>query len=166
MAYQAVDCDYPAFYIGLDWIQPDTLGEGDVAYISEFAGVIFLDSINSSFCYRFLSTGNEVMGLDAPPACNADIKGDVVKAVFATCQVSDCGWDPQNNRLLLRLLHNHDRRECHIGFALDEGSADPKSIFVAYGDKQEDVLNFYNRHTKSLSVKLPCILEVKIIIRF
>lgn len=166
MAYQATDFDYPAFYIGLDWAQPDTLGEGDVVYISEFAGVVLLDSINSPYCYRFLCTGNETVGLDAPSACVADIGGGVIKAVFATCQVSECRWDSQDLSLLLRLKHEAGATGCHIGFALEDGCAAPSALAASYDGKRQDALGLYNGHTKSISLQLPCVREAKFFIRF
>ncbi len=64
LTYQAVDREYPAFYIGLDWAKEDVLGEADHGYISEFAGVIWIDSILSQYCFAYLGGRDWCIGLD------------------------------------------------------------------------------------------------------
>lgn len=164
MAYQAVDTKYPAFYIGLDWIEKDTIGEGDVAYISEFAGCIFLDSINSPYCYRYVGSDAFSIGLDYTPDFSPELKGSGFHSVFSTCKVEKCRWNTETGGLEVE-LSGEPGRQYYIGVRLEKGIEHPKKLLLQYGEESKDISSLYDEETGFLETVFVLPQEQKVYIK-
>ena len=136
MAYQAVDRKFPAFYIGLDWIKEDALGEEEVAYISEFAGCILVASINSPYCYRYIRGKDSRIGLDYEPGFDAGVEdGDIVIA-YSTCSVRSCVHDTGKHSLDADLA-GRTGRDCVIGIRWNRSLFPVESTKILVNRKRE-----------------------------
>jgi len=128
IAYQAVDKKFPAFYIGLDWEKDDVLGEEEVAYISEFAGVIWLDSINSPYCYRYVGSEDYSIGLDYRADFMPQLKNSGISAVFSTCKVINC--EVCDKRLKFT-LEGEAGKEYRIGYRFADAKIISATLILA-----------------------------------
>jgi len=153
IAYQAVDRKYPAFYIGLNWNEADEYGEPNIAYIVEFAGCMFLDSVNSPFAYRYVGGRDWCIGLDYDPPFKPSFKAGEPYIVFASSRVISAWWKPDEKALYV-ILEGPMGSEGVLCVEWNSKLYPIDKVNIKYNDGEEvKARKYYDKNTKRLNIK-------------
>ncbi len=111
--YQAIDKNFPGFYIGLKPDETgrepiDELAEERVGYIVRFAA-FFLGSVNSPSAYRYVGGEGWGIGLDYNLPFNPSLGLDAPYVLSASTMVRDMSWNPESTMLSILLYDKHGR---------------------------------------------------------